>query len=137
MSRLENPSLPQEKTETVFLGDSPLSAGIDKAESAGLSINGERFVGIRDVSAMPPFLMSIVSNGNLWLFAGSNSPFTAGRGDADHALFPYRTADKILSQPGSSGARSIFLVERETGFALWEPWSSAPGPYRIQRNLFK
>jgi hypothetical protein len=137
MSRIENPNLPEEKTPAVFLGDSPLPAASGKAESAGVTISGERFVGIRNVSAIPPFLMSIVSNGNLWLFAGSNSPFTAGRGDADHALFPYRTADKILSQPNSTGARTVFLVERESGLALWEPWSAAPGAYRIQRNLFK
>ena len=137
MERLEHSVLPEKKTDSVFIGESPLPAAPGKAESSSVMINGEMFVGIRNVNAMPPFLMSIVSNGNLWLFAGSNSPFTAGRGDADHAIFPYRTADKILSQPGGSGARSLFLVERENGFALWEPWQSAPIAYRIQRNLFK
>ena len=137
MERLEHSILPEMKSGSVFIGESPLSASPGKAEASNVTINGERFVGIRNVNAMPPFLMSIVSNGNLWLFAGSNSPFTAGRSDADHALFPYRTADKILSQPGSSGARSLFLVEQEKGFALWEPWQSAPSAYRIPRNLFK
>ena len=69
------------------------------------SKNNESFVGIRNVNAMPPFLMSIVSNGDGWLFAGSNGPFTAGRVDPDHAIFPYRTADKILNQPGGGGAQ--------------------------------
>ncbi len=125
------------ESRSVFIGGRPLSAAPDKAESTSVVINGEMFVGIRNVSAMPPFLMSIVSNGDLWLFAGSNSPFTAGRGDADHAIFPYRTADKILSQSGGSGVQSIFLVEREEGWALWEPWTGAAGAYRLQRNLFK
>lgn len=125
------------KSGSVFIGESPLPAALGKAEAFSMVVAGEKFVGIRNVNAMPPFLMSIVSNGNLWLFAGSNSPFTAGRGDADHAIFPYRTADKILSQPGASGARSLFLVERENGASLWEPWQSAPSVYRIQRNLFK
>jgi len=102
-----------------------------------LAIDGEPFVVIRNVDAMPPFLMSIVSNGNCWLFAGSNSPFTAGRTDSDHAIFPYRTADKILNQPGDGGVRSLFLVEQENGFSLWEPWQSSPSAYRVQRNLFK
>jgi len=137
MSRLENPLLPQEKTDSVFIGQSPFHAATGQPESASVTINGERFVGIRNVNALPPFLMSIVSNGNCWLFAGSHSGFTAGRGDADHALFPYRTADKILSQSGGSGVRSVFLVELENGLALWEPWQSAPSAYRIQRHLFK
>jgi len=137
MERLENSILSERETDSVFVGESPLPAAPEKAESSSLTINGEIFVGIRNVNAMPPFLMSIVSNGNLWLFAGSNSPFTAGRSDADHAIFPYRTADKILSQPGGSGVRSLFLVEGENGFSLWEPWQSAPSAYRIQRNLFK
>ena len=137
MERLENPVSPERKADSVFLGESPLPAAPGKPESSTVTIDGETFVAIRNVNAMPPFLMSIVSNGNLWLFAGSNSPFTAGRGDADHAIFPYRTADKILSQPGASGARSVFLVERENGFSLWEPWTSAPSVHRIQRNLFK
>ncbi len=137
MSRLENPLLPQQQTNLVFIGQSPFHAATGQPESASVTINGERFVSIRNVNALPPFLMSIVSNGNCWLFAGSHSGFTAGRGDADHALFPYRTADKILSQSGGSGVRSVFLVELENGLALWEPWQSAPSAYRIQRHLSK
>ena len=45
---------------------------------------------------MSPFFMSVVSDSDVWLFAGSNGPFTAGRGDADRAMFPYQTVDKIL-----------------------------------------
>ncbi len=121
----------------VLLGSDPLPTVAGQAEPTHLNVNGEVFVGIRHVNAMSPFLMSIVSNGDLWLFAGSNGPFTAGRGDADHAIFPYRTADRILGQADSSGARSIFLVERGHGWALWEPWQQGLGPYRIQRSLFK
>jgi hypothetical protein len=137
MSRLENPALFPAKSDAVFIGESPLPVASGSPESTALTLAGEQFVGIRKINHMPPFLMSVVSNGNLWLFAGSNAPFIAGRGDADHALFPYRTADKILSQPGGSGARSIFLVERDNGFALWEPWTTAPVVHRVQRNLFK
>ena len=125
------------KSSSALVGQIRPSLAPEKPVSETIVINGEMFVGIRNVEAMPPFLMSVVSNSNLWLFVGSNSPFTAGRGDADHAIFPYRTADKILGQPGGSGACSLFLVERKNGFVLWEPWQSAPSPYRIERNLFK
>jgi len=108
-----------------------------RAAAVSVDIHGEPFAGIRQVSAMPPFLMSIVSNGNLWLFAGSNSAFTAGRTDADHAIFPYQTADKILRNPAGGGARSIFLVERENGRAVWEPWQNGGENFAIKRNLYK
>jgi hypothetical protein len=137
MEWLKQPVLPDTAPNSVFIGASPLPAAADTAESATIIRHGEAFVGIRNVDAMPPFLMSVVSNGNLWLFVGSNSPFTAGRGDADRAIFPYRTADKILRHPGASGACSLFLVERDTGYTLWEPWQRAPSAYRTRRNLFK
>ena len=112
----------------------PVSGGL-----AGMAadMEGGPFACIRQVNAMPPFLMSIVSNGNFWLFVGSNSAFTAGRTDADHALFPYRTADKILGHPGSGGVRSLFLVERAGGQVLWEPWQNGGVPGRMVRNLYK
>ncbi|MEI6491037.1 MAG: hypothetical protein WCO94_00695, partial [Verrucomicrobiota bacterium] len=99
-------------------------------------IDGEPYFVIRDVSAMPPFLMSIVSDSDLWLFAGSNGSFTAGRTDPDHALFPYQTADKILSCPESAGALSIFHVEHAAGSTRWEPWRGDPAP-GVKRNLYK
>ena len=109
----------------------------DRAATVTVEINGEPFAGIRQVDALPPFLMSIVSNGNLWLFAGSNAAFTAGRTDADHAMFPYQTADKILRHPDASGTRSIFLVERKNGRAAWEPWQAGGETFAIKRNLYK
>ena len=114
--------------------DRPLAV---PTEAASLDINGEPFAVIRQVGALPPFLMSIVSNSNLWLFVGSNSAFTAGRTDADHAIFPYQTADKILRHPDASGACSIFSVEREKGRALWELWQNGGENFATKRNLYK
>jgi len=129
--------LDEKSAGPALTGENSPAAAAGKAVSAGIILHGETFVGIRQVDALPPFLMSIVSNGNVWLFVGSNGPFTAGRGDADHAIFPYRTADKILNQPGGGGVRTLFLVEQEKGTVLWEPWSAAPSQHRIERNLFK
>ena len=124
-------------TPRVFAGGSLLNHPQIRSALTSRVIRGESFVGIENVNAMPPFLMSIVSDGNLWTFLGSNGSFTSGRADADHALFPYRTADKILSQPCGSGSRTHFLVERDGVAALWEPWIGDPSLYRIRRNLFK
>ena len=100
-------------------------------------IDGEPYVCIRDVDALQPFLMSIVSAGDQWLFVGSNTPFTAGRVNPDGALFPYQTVDKILQHVDSGGALSAFQVSRDGQWILWEPWAAGVHPHRVTRNLYK
>lgn len=105
----------------------------DHPEDLPVVLDGEEYLRIRDVDRMPPFLMSVASASDFWLFVGSNGGFTAGRVDPDHAVFPYQTADKILNQPRASGVLSILICDGVT----WEPWSGdcpAPG---ISRNLYK
>ncbi len=101
------------------------------------TIDGERYVRISNVDQMAPFLMTIASDSDAWLFIGSNGPFVAGRRSPDTALFPYQTVDKILRGPTTSGARTIFLVSRGERTSLWEPWLDGPRVYRIVRNLYK
>ncbi|MEI6033301.1 MAG: hypothetical protein WCS65_03335 [Verrucomicrobiae bacterium] len=100
-------------------------------------IEGEPYLAIRNVDGMPYFLMSIVSAGDLWMFAGSNASMTAGRVSPERAIFPYRTADKILSQRGGGNLFCSILVEGESGMReLWEPWSEFRGS-PVCRNLYK
>ena len=101
-------------------------------------LQGEPYLCLRNVDALAPFFMSIVSNGDLWTFVGSNSPFTSGRSHPDRSLFPYQTVDKILQHPDSAGAMTILLVQRgDEDWALWEPWRDSGRLYRITRNLYK
>jgi hypothetical protein len=111
----------------------PATAAPEPASDEPVLIRGEHYLRIRQVDRMPPFLMSVVSDSDFWLFVGSNGGFTAGRVDPDHAVFPYQTADKILSQPKSSGVLSLLTCE---GVA-WEPWSVDPPAQGITRNLYK
>ena len=101
------------------------------------TLDGERFAVIRDVDHMAPFLMNVVSDSDLWLFVGSNGPLTAGRRNADRALFPYQTVDKILRHADTSGALTILLVTRAGTTAPWEPWSDGHRVHDISRNLYK
>jgi hypothetical protein len=99
--------------------------------------DGVRYAVIPDVDRLEPFLIHLVGNGDVWVFAGSNSPFTAGRIDPDHALFPYVTADKLLRHYDTSGALTILRVRRgATPATLWEPWRgrAADG---VRRDLLK
>ncbi len=103
-----------------------------------VTLAGQRYACIRDVDRLEPFLMSIVSDSDAWLFVGSNSPFTAGRVDPDGAMFPYQTVDKLLSHADGSGAVSVFRVRRGgSGPSLWEPWRSDADALPITRNLYK
>ena len=89
--------------------------------------DGVRYAAIFDVDRLEPFLMHLVGNSDVWVFAGSNSPFTAGRVDPDTALFPYVTADKLMRHKDTSGATTLFRVRRKGAEAegvVWQPWSA-------------
>lgn len=103
-----------------------------------VTLAGQRYACIRDVDRLAPFLMSIVSDSDAWLFVGSNSPFTAGRVDPDGAMFPYQTVDKLLRHADGSGSASAFRVRRGgSGPSLWEPWRSDSHALPVTRNLYK
>jgi hypothetical protein len=96
-------------------------------------IDGEPYVSIRDVDRLPPFLMNVVGNGDVWLFVGSNGGVTAGRRDPDLAIFPYRTVDKILAVPEASGP--VCLIEADG--VTWEPGrgTAAAGTRHLHKHV--
>ncbi len=112
-----------------------------KSETSQLGqvvIGGEIFYKISDVDEMRPFFMSIVSDSNHWMFISSNGGLSAGRKDAEHALFPYYTDDKITSSAEHTGSKSVFLVHTHNTRYVWEPFSErGAGRFNITRNLYK
>jgi len=87
---------------------------------------------------MPPFFLSVVSAEDHWMFLSSHGGLTAGRGDADHALFPYDTDDKIRDNTETAGGKTVIRVSRAGGDALWEPFSiRGEGRFRLRRSLLK
>lgn len=104
-----------------------------------VKIKEETFFKILNVDAMRPFFMSIVSDSNHWMFISSNGGLSAGRKNAEYALFPYYTDDKITESADITGSKSIFLVH---GLGMdpqpWEPFSERfEGKYNLTRNLYK
>ena len=67
-------------------------------------INGEVFYCIRGYDRMRPFFMNIVSDTDLWMFISSKGGLSAGRINADHAIFPYYTDDKITDLSEVTGS---------------------------------
>jgi len=67
--------------------------------------------------------MSIVSDSNHWMFISSNGGLTAGRKNAEFALFPYYTDDKITESFDITGSKSIFQIHNDDQIHIWEPFS--------------
>ena len=56
-------------------------------EEGLIEFDGQDFYCIPDVGRIPPFLMSIISDGDRWMFLSSSGGLTAGRQTSEHALF--------------------------------------------------
>jgi hypothetical protein len=103
-----------------------------------VTIEGEEFYKIANNDAMRPFFMSIVSDSNHWMFISSNGGLTAGRKNAEFALFPYYTDDKITEFADIIGSKSIFRFNHNNQIHIWEPFSERfNDKYSITRNLYK
>ncbi|MBX9781668.1 MAG: hypothetical protein K2X48_00105 [Chitinophagaceae bacterium] len=103
-----------------------------------VEINNETFYKISDVDAMRPFFMSIVSDSNHWMFVSSNGGISAGRKNAEFALFPYYTDDKITESSEVTGSKTILVVTKNNHSVLWEPFSvRSEGRFAVSRNLYQ
>lgn len=109
-------------------------------ESAGALVDafGGRYYRIAHADRLPTFFMNVVSSSDLWLFLASNGGLTAGRIDAEHALFPYQTVDRIYDSAGINGPVTAFWVETRGGEFLWEPFARRTAVHAgLIRNLYK
>jgi len=98
----------------------------------------ESYYKISNSHTMRPFFMTIVSDSNHWMFISSNGGLTAGRKNAEYALFPYYTDDKITDLAETTGCKSIFHITKNDKKRLWEPFSERQaGLYNIKRNIYK
>jgi hypothetical protein len=107
-------------------------------ELSQIRIDNELYYQISNVDKIRSFFMSILSDSNHWLFIGSNGGLSAGRKDAEHALFPYYTDDKIIESAELTGSKTIFRIQKDGRVHLWEPFSIRyANLYNLQRNLYK
>lgn len=126
------------KHDPMYLGDTLLAPPPAEPVGGYVTMLGEPYYKIQHYDAMPPFFMSIVSDTDHWLFIASTGGLAAGRINADNALFPYYTEDKITENSENTGAKTILRVTRGAQTWLWEPFSiRQQGQYHIERNLYK
>jgi hypothetical protein len=119
--------------------DNQENAPLDEVAMALVTFNNEKFYKISNTNAMRPFFMSIVSDSNHWMFISSNGGLTAGRKNAEFALFPYYTDDKITESFDITGSKTIFQITVANKLHIWEPFSDrySDNVYSISRNLYK
>ena len=123
---------------TLYVGKNPLQFNSVPIEGRQVDLGGESFYQIANYDRMRPFFMSIVSGADHWMFISSTGALTAGRRNADLALFPYYTDDKIHDSAEITGSKTMFIVEKQGRSHLWEPFSERyRSIYRLQRNLYK
>jgi hypothetical protein len=109
------------------LTDEPVADGL-------VEVDGEQFYRVTDVGRMAPFLMSVVSDGDRWMFVSSVGALTAGRGDAGCALFPYVTDDRLHASAGAVGPVTRLRVGG--AHSPWRPFAYGSHP-AIRRSIAK
>lgn len=95
---------------------------------------GEReYYSINNYDRLPPFFMTLVSPSDHWLFISSTGGLTLGRINADHALLPYDTVDKIHDNIAHTGPVTLFKVAG----GIWHPLDLQAQGAELQRRLSK
>lgn len=103
-----------------------------------VQIDGEEFYRISNYDLIRPFFMSLVSHSDHWMFISTTGGLSAGRKNAESALFPYYTDDKIRDDAEVTGSKTILRIVGVGKELLWEPFSSRyDGIYKRRRNLYK
>jgi hypothetical protein len=125
-------------SKTVSYKDNLTSKSDKKITGELVTYENESYYKISNSHTMRPFFMSIISDSNHWMFISSNGGLTAGRKNAEYAIFPYYTDDKITELAETTGCKSIFRIQKNDKTLLWEPFSERQaGIYSIVRNLYK
>jgi hypothetical protein len=125
-------------TQPIYIGDTLQKNADVTVLGEYETLLGEPYYKIQNFDAIEPFFMSIVSSSDHWLFIASTGGLSAGRINAEQALFPYYTVDKITENSENTGHKAILRVKRAGRISLWEPFSDRQrGAYAIVRNLYK
>jgi len=117
--------------------DAKAPTGSPSTEDGVVIVDGEELLRIGDVDRMPPFLMSVVSDSDHWMYVSSRGGLTAGRVNPDGALFPYVTDDKLHTCHPFTGPFTAMRVATARGPVLWEPFRRDLDDPVVQRNLYK
>ncbi|MCZ0702931.1 hypothetical protein J2T56_001175 [Natronobacillus azotifigens] len=127
-----------ENLRDLYLGDSFLYRKSKAVSLDTVERNNETYFKMANYNHMTPFFMTVVSDTDHWLFVSSTGGLTAGRKNAESALFPYATDDKIHDSIETTGPDTTLIVTKDEKDYLWKPFSQQlSNVYQITRNLYK
>lgn len=122
----------------VYLGKNLFRQPLKKVKGKLVNLNGEEYYKISDFTGLTPFLITVVSHSDHWMFVSSRGGLTCGRRNADTALFPYITDDKIHDAGPNTGPMTIILVQRKGKTFFWQPFEEKyRGIYNTEQNIYK
>ncbi len=98
-------------------------------------LDGVEMYRLAGIDQIDPFLMSVVSSSDLWMYISSTGGLTAGRVEAQQCIFPYETDDRLHHLSGRVGPVTVLRVGTPGANTLWEPFTGdAP---HTRRSLLK
>jgi len=92
---------------------------------------------IKNINEIPPFLMTLTSAYDHWMYLSSTGCLTAGKNEAKHSIFPYVTDDLLHQNISFTGPISLVKVKSKEEDKIWNPFSNNYISEEIERNLFK
>ena len=92
---------------------------------------------ISNVNQMDPFLMTITSGSDHWMYLSSTGCLTAGRIKAEYALFPYVTDDLLHRNAHFTGPVTVIRINDDDKNLVWRPFSPYDQSYEKEWNLYK
>ncbi|MBT8114440.1 MAG: hypothetical protein KJP04_03625, partial [Arenicella sp.] len=115
-----------------------------QVEGGYVLLDGDEYFRISNAHLMPEFFMSLVGASDHWMFVSSLGALTAGRRNADNALFPYAPDDQISAFRATTGPITLIRVAgvsepaSSSQHALWHPFSPRAAALRqCRQNIFK
>ncbi|RSK26084.1 hypothetical protein EJF36_03895 [Bacillus sp. HMF5848] len=122
----------------VYFGNASLHPLTKPVSLETVTMNEDIFFKIENYNQMNPFFMTVVSDVDHWMFISSTGGLTCGRKNAESALFPYDTDDKIHDSIETTGSHTLLIVTKDDKKFLWKPFSTHnSNVYKITRNLYK
>lgn len=84
-----------------------------EVQGSFVNLEGELFYKIANYDKMDDFFMSLTRSSDVWNFLWAKGDITAGRQNADHAIFQYGTADRIADFKYTTGSYTAVAVEKD------------------------
>lgn len=121
-----------------YWGDAPVRRSDDVVVGHYSGKDDAEVYEIRGFDRMDPFLVTLASPTDHWIYASSRGGLSCGRKSPDHALFPYYTDDKIHDAADTTGPYTAIIVADRGRSLLWRPFlDRVPSVYELSRLLSK